>query len=72
MIATLKLWLYGAAAALLGAVVFLIRKSSADAERAKQAKADLRAAGTIGNARASAKAASDDALNGEVDKWTRN
>lgn len=72
MIATIKLWLYGIGAALLAAAVFFIRQSGANAERMKQAKADLKAASTIGNARASAKAASDDALNGEVDKWTRN
>ena len=71
MIAALKLWLYGIGAALLAAAVFFIRQSGANAERMKQAKADLKAASTIGKQRADAAAASDRALDQEVDKWTR-
>ena len=72
MIAALKLWLYGIGAALLAAAVFFIRKLGADAERMRQAKADMKAASTVATARAEAKAASDEALNRETDRWTRN
>lgn len=67
----LKLWLYGAGVAALAVAVALIRQSGADAEKMKQAKADLKAASTIGAARSEARGKSDADLDKEVDKWTR-
>lgn len=67
----LKLWLYGIGAAILAVAVAIIRQSGADHEKLKQAQADVKAATTIGKARAEARSASDAELNKEVDKWTR-
>lgn len=72
MLGTLKLWLYGAGAVLLAIAVAFIRQSGADAEKLKQAKADVKAASTIGQKRAEARGASDAALNRKVDEWTRD
>ena len=67
----LKLWLYGIGAAILAVAVAVIRQSGADAEKLKQAQADVKAATTIGKARADARSSSDDELNKKVDKWSR-
>lgn len=67
----IKLWLAIAAPIVLAIAVAMIRKSGGDAERTKQAQADLRAANTVAAERAGAKGLSDDALNKEVDRWTR-
>lgn len=67
----LKLWLYGIGAAILAIAVAVIRQSGADQEKLKQAQADVKAATTIGKARAEARASSDDELNQKVDKWSR-
>lgn len=66
-----KLWTAGAAVVLGALAVYFIRKSGGDAERAKQAQADLKAANTVATERAAAKGKSDAALNEEVDRWTR-
>lgn len=66
-----KLWLYGIGAAILAIAVAVIRQSGADAEKLKQAQADVKAATTIGKARADARSSSDDELNKKVDKWSR-
>lgn len=71
LLGNLKLWLYGIGAAALAVAVFFIRQSGADAEKLKQAKADAKAASTVGKARADARAASDKALDEKVDRWTR-
>lgn len=71
LLANLKLCLYGIGVAALGIAFALIRQSGADAEKLKQAKADAKAASTIGKARADARSASDEALNQKVDRWTR-
>ena len=67
----LKLWLYGIGAAILAIAVAIIRQSGADQEKLKQAQADVKAATTIGKARAEARASSDYELNQKVDKWSR-
>ena len=67
----LKLWLYGIGAAILAIAVAVIRQSGADAEKLKQAQADVKAATTIGKTRAEARSSSDDELNQKVDKWSR-
>lgn len=67
-----KLLLYGLGAALLAVAVAVIRQSGADAEKLKQAKADVKAATTIGKARAEARGKSDEELDKEVDRWTRD
>jgi hypothetical protein len=66
-----KLWIYGIGAFLLAIAVAFIRQSGADAEKLKQAKADVKAATTIGKARAEARSKSDVELDTEVDKWSR-
>lgn len=71
ILGNLKLWLYGLGVAAIGAAVFFLRQSGADAEKLKQAKADAKAATTIGQKRAEAKAASDGQLKEGVSKWTR-
>lgn len=71
MLSTLKLWLYGAGALLLAIAVAFIRQSGADAEKLKRAKADVKAASTIGQKRAEARGADDAALNRKVDEWSR-
>lgn len=79
MIGTVLAWLSGnlriaayfAGVALLAVVAFFIRKSGADAERLKQAKADIKASSTIARERARARGESDAALDKEVDRWTR-
>ena len=71
LLGNLKLWLYGLGVAALAIAVALIRQSGADAEKLKQAKADAKAASTIGKVRAEARSASDEALNQKVEKWTR-
>lgn len=55
----------------LAVVIFLIRKSGADAEKLKQTQADLKAARTIAKERAEASGQSDAALNKEITRWTR-
>ena len=55
----------------LAVVVFLIRQAGVDAERMKQAKADLRANAEIQKSRTAARSASPDELDAKVDKWTR-
>lgn len=67
----LKLWLAIAAPIVIALAVAMIRKSGGDAERAKQAQADLKAANTVAQERAAARGASDDALDKEVDRWTK-
>lgn len=71
LFSTLKGWLLAAGGIALAVAVFFIRKSGADAERAKQAQADLKAEKIVRKARTDARAASDDELNRKVDKWTR-
>ncbi len=67
----IQLWLAIAAPIVLAIAVGMIRKSGGDAERAKQAQADLKAANTIAVKRTEAKGLSEDALSKEVDRWTR-
>lgn len=68
-------WLKAAAAAIaaatLGVVIFLIRKSGADAERLRQTQEQLKSARTVSEERSKARAKSDEELDKEVDKWTR-
>lgn len=71
ILGNLKLTLYGLGVGALVIAAALLRKSGADAEKLKQAKADAKAATTIGQKRAEAKAASDAELEKKVDKWTR-
>ncbi len=68
---SLKTIIYGIGAFLLAIAVAVIRKSGADAEKLKQAQADVKAATTIGKARADARSKSDEELDKELDKWTR-
>jgi hypothetical protein len=68
---SLKTWLYGLGATLLAVAVAVIRQSGADHEKLKQAQADVKAATTIGKARADARSSSDAELDKKVDKWTR-
>ena len=56
---------------LLAIAVAFIRKSGADAEKLKQAKADIKASSEIAKQRAKARGASDDQLDKEIDRWTR-
>lgn len=67
----LKAILYGLGALVLAIAAALLRKSGADAEKLKQAQADAKAATTIGKARIDARSKSDEALDKEVDKWTK-
>lgn len=67
----LKLWLAIAVPIVIGTAVLMIRKSGGDAERAKQAQADLKAANTVATERAASRAASDDELDKEIERWTR-
>lgn len=67
----IQLWLALGGAVLVAIAVVMIRKSGGDAERAKQAQADLHAANTIAAERAAATGLSEDALNKEVDRWSR-
>jgi len=67
----LKLWLAIAVPIVIGAAVLMILKSGGDAERAKRAQADLKAANTVATERAAARAASDDELDKEIERWTR-
>lgn len=60
-----------AGVAALAVVVFLLRQSGANAEKAKQAKAELRANAEIQKSRTAARSASDDELTERVDRWTR-
>lgn len=71
LFSTLKGWLLAAGGIALAVAVFFIRKSGADAERAKQAQADLKAEKVVRKARAEARGKSDEALDKEVDRWTR-
>ncbi len=66
-----KAWVYGLGAMILAVAVAVIRQSGADAEKLKQAQADVKAATTIGKARAEARVSSDEELDKKVDKWTR-
>lgn len=68
---SLKTILYGLGAFALAVAAAFLRKSGADAEKLKQAQADVKAATTIGKARAEARGKSDEALDKEVDRWTR-
>lgn len=70
---TNRLKIIGAAiaVALIGLAVAFIRKSGGDAERAKQAGADLKAANTVAVERAKARSASDAAHKEGINKWTR-
>lgn len=67
----LKLWAIIAGAGAVAVLVFMIRKAGGDAERLKQAQADLRANAEIQKSRNAARNASDSELDKEVDKWTR-
>lgn len=67
----LKAVAYAVAAGLIAAAVFFIRQSGADAEKAKQAAKDLKAASTIAQKRNEAQAATNAELDEEVKKWTR-
>lgn len=60
-----------AAAAALSALIYIIRKSGADAVRLQQAKADIKAAQTIAKEKTKARGASDAQLDKELEKWTR-
>ncbi len=71
VIGNAKLMLYGLGVAAAAAAYFFIRQSGADAEKAKQANRDLKAASTIGKARAEARSSTDAELDKEVDRWTR-
>lgn len=67
----LKGWAMLAGVAALAVIVFLIRQAGVDAERAKQMKADLKAAAEIQKSRTKARSASDAELDTEIDRWTR-
>ncbi len=55
----------------LAIAVAFIRKSGADAEKLKQAKADIKASSEIAKQRAKARGASDADLDERISKWTR-
>jgi hypothetical protein len=67
----LKLFALGAAGIALAVLVFIIRKSGADAVRLQQAKADIKAAQTIAKEKTKARGASDAQLDKDLDRWTR-
>lgn len=67
----LKGWLLAAGGIALAIAVYLIRKSGADAERAKEAQADLKAEKIVRKARTDARGSSDAEIDKEVDRWTR-
>ena len=69
--ATLKGWLLAAGGIALAVAVFFIHKAGADAERAKQAQADLKAEKIVRKARTEARSSNDAELDKEVDRWTR-
>lgn len=69
--ARLKIIGAGLAAILIGIAVAFIRKSGGDAERAKQAGAELKAANTVAVERAKARSASDAAHQEGIKKWTK-
>jgi len=71
LLANLKAVGLAAGGLLISLAIWFIRKGGADAERLKQAKADVKAAQTVAKARTAARGASDDDLNEKVDKWTR-
>lgn len=71
MIAALKGWLLAAGGVLVAIAIVFIRKSGADAERLKEAQADIKAEKIVRKARTEARAASDDELDRRFDKWTR-
>lgn len=71
LLGKLKVWAIIAAAGAVAVLVFLIRKSGGDAERLKQAQADLKANAEIQKSRNAARNASDSELDKEVDRWTR-
>lgn len=52
-------------------VAWLIRRSGADAERLRQAQADLKAASTIARERTEARGRTDSEIDREVDRWSR-
>lgn len=65
-------WIIGAGAAFVVALVLAFaRKSGADAEKAKQARADNAAAGTIAAERTKAAGASDVDHQKGIEKWTK-
>lgn len=65
-------WLLAIAAGVFVAIaVAMIRKSGGDAERAKQAQADLHAANTVATKRTAAQTSSDNDLDKAVDRWTK-
>jgi hypothetical protein len=71
MLGNLKAIGLAAGGLLISLAIWFIRKGGADAERLKQAKADVKAAQTVAKARTEAKGASDAELDKKVDKWTR-
>lgn len=71
LLSPLKGWLLAAGGLLLAVVVVMIRQSGADAERLKQAQADIKTEKIVRKARADARSASDDELNARFEKWTR-
>ncbi len=71
LLSHIRLALYGLGAAALAIAVALIRKSGADAEKAKQAAKDLKAASTIAQKRTEARGSTDAQLDTRFDRWTR-
>ena len=71
LLGLLKGWALWAGAAAIAAAIWFIRKGGADAERLKQAKADVKAAQEVSKARAKAKGASDADVDKELGRWTR-
>lgn len=71
LLGTLKGWLLAAGGIALAVAVFFIRKSGADAERAKQAQADIKAEKIVRKARTEASGYSDVNLEKEKNRWTR-
>ncbi len=71
LLGNLKLVAGGIGAILLAVAIAFIRKSGADAEKLKQAKADIKAANTISEKRTEARGSSDAQLDERIARWTR-
>ena len=71
ILSNLNLVLGGLGALAIGFIAFFVRKSGADAEKAKQVKADQKALEAVYRAKTDAAKASDDDLSKLRDKWTR-
>ncbi len=71
ILSNLKLAGLAVGGVVLAVAVALIRKSGADAEKLKQAKADIKASSEIAKQRAKARGSSDEQLDKDLDRWTR-